>query len=55
MMGNRRSDLIVRLPQRLNRWIGIDELKKVQVDVVDPARRKKVGTVPLDTLLRKMR
>lgn len=54
-MTNRDRNLIVRLPRQMSKWIGIDELKKIRVEVADPLRCKKVGQMSLDDLLHKMR
>ena len=54
-MTNRDRNLIVRLPRQMSKWIGIDELKKIRVEVADPLRCKKVGRMSLDDLLHKMR
>lgn len=54
-MDRRNRNLIVRLPRLVDRWIGIDELKKIRVDLIDPARCKKVGKISLGDLFLKTR
>lgn len=54
-MTNRDRNLIVRLPRQVDRWIGIDELKKIRVELIDPVRCKKVGRMSLDDLFHKTR
>lgn len=54
-MTKRDRNLIVRLPRQMDRWIGIDELKKIRVDLIDPVRYKKVGKISLGDLFHKMR
>lgn len=54
-MTKRDRNLIVRLPRQVDRWIGIDELKKIRVDLIDPARCKKVGKISLADLFHKTR
>ena len=54
-MTKRDRNLIVRLPRLVDRWIGIDELKKIRVDLIDPARCKKVGKISLGDLFLKTR
>ncbi|MFA5407573.1 MAG: hypothetical protein WC343_02255 [Bacilli bacterium] len=52
-MDRRDRNLIVRLPN--SKWMGIDELKQIRVDVADPVRCQKIGGIKLDDLLRKTR
>ena len=54
-MDRRDRNLIVRLPDNVSKWIGIDELKKIRVDVADPVRCQKIRGIALDDLLRKTR
>lgn len=54
-MPKRDINLIVRLPRQVDRWIGIDELKKIRVDLIDPAQCKKVGKISLADLFYKTR
>jgi hypothetical protein len=54
-MDRRDRNLVVRLPDNVDRWIGIDELKKIRVDVADPVGCRKVRGIALDDLLRKTR
>jgi len=49
------KNLIARVPRQFGKWIDIEELKQIQVDVVDPAACRKIGRLSLADLLDKIR
>jgi hypothetical protein len=54
-MIKRRNDLIVKFPKHIENWIGVDELRQIRVDVVDPLEGRSIGRISLADLLHKTR
>lgn len=57
-MKRNNHEMIVRLPKALNRWMGIDELKELEVEVRmirGNDRTQKVGRFSLTDLMKKTR
>ncbi len=54
-MTNRDRNLIVKFPKHIENWIGVDELRQIRVDVVDPVEKRSIGRIALADLLHKTR
>ncbi len=50
-----RHELIVRLPSLPSSWVPVNELLRLQVDIVDTVDRRSIGKMALLDLIKKVR
>ena len=48
-----KGTLIVKFPKHIEDWMGIDELHRLRVDLVDTVEKRSIGRISLADLLHK--